>query len=58
MANNKQRVNTAGYHVPFDVHGTDCSSIGGASPEMSKLTKLTMYSNTPPASNIMTSQIK
>lgn len=56
MKKNKQKIDHANYHVPYDVHGTDCSSIGGASPEMTALTEMTMYSNTPPASNITTSK--
>ncbi|WP_169717945.1 hypothetical protein SPSIL_034280 [Sporomusa silvacetica DSM 10669] len=56
MKKNKQKIDNANYHVPYDVHGTDCSAIGGTSPEMTALTELTMYSNTPPASNIMTSK--
>ncbi len=53
MATNKQRLDADYYDAPYDVHGTDCSPISGVSPEMEALTKLTMYSNSEPVTNIM-----
>ncbi|CQR72036.1 hypothetical protein SOV_19270 [Sporomusa ovata DSM 2662] len=41
---NKHRNNTEDtdkFHVPFEVDGTNSSALGGTSPEMSALTKLT-----------------
>jgi len=31
----------AHFEVPFDVHGTDASALGGTSPEMIKLSQFT-----------------
>lgn len=46
MKNSKQHTNsvntTAEYDVPFEVHSTEASALGGTSPEMTQLTKLTM----------------
>ncbi|SDF34853.1 hypothetical protein [Sporomusa acidovorans] len=38
----KQHANYSRLNVPFDVHGTDVSAIGGASPEMTNLSQLAM----------------
>jgi hypothetical protein len=43
------------YDVPYKVHGTDASAIGGASPEMIKLTQMTM--NTPESKSTTASNV-